>query len=88
MEEEAIGYRVYQPVTVQAPLGDLRHLCRLAVEAGDDLQAVARVNFAGIHPVSVRRRNREIAAAQQVIDTVRALEASVPQLKRTINQGE
>jgi hypothetical protein len=58
----------YKPVTVQVPLGDLRHLCRLAIEAGNELQDVARAEYPGQTTLEVRRRNRDVADAQRIID--------------------
>lgn len=58
----------FQPVMISVPRGDLDHLCRLAREAGEDLQAYARAEYQGDHPSTVRRRDRDIQAAQAVID--------------------
>jgi hypothetical protein len=58
----------FQPVTVQVPLGDLRHLCQLARDAGEDLQATAWQEYPDESPSTVRRRNRDLSHAQQVID--------------------
>jgi hypothetical protein len=61
----------FQPVTVQVPLGDLRHLCQLARDAGEDLQAKAWQEYPDnlqSTASTVRRRNRDLFHAQQVID--------------------
>jgi hypothetical protein len=63
----------FQPVTVQVPLGDLRHLCQLARDAGEDLQATAWQEYPDESPSTVRRRNRDIFHAQQVIDAANGM---------------
>jgi hypothetical protein len=61
------------PVTVSVPLDALARLCRLAREAGEDLQEAARREYPSDNPSSVRRRNNEIAAAQEIIDAAAGL---------------
>jgi hypothetical protein len=61
----------FQPKTVQVPLGDLRYLCQLAREAGEDLQVKAWQEYpdnSQSTASTVRRRNRDLSHAQQVID--------------------
>ena len=63
----------YQPVAISVPVEELRRLCVLAQEAGEDLQAVACAEYPGDHPSMVRRRNRDLAYAQIIIDAARAM---------------
>jgi hypothetical protein len=57
----------FAPVSFAVPIIDLRRLCKLALEAGEDLREIAdRVNE-GDDPAVVRRREREHHRASQVI---------------------
>jgi hypothetical protein len=64
---------LYKPVMILVPLGELRALCQLAQEAGEDLQAVAEAEYPGDHPSNVRKRERDKAWAQSVIDASRTV---------------
>jgi hypothetical protein len=63
----------FQPVAVQLPLGDLRRLCQLARDAGEDLQSAAWQEYPDDFPSTVRRRNRDLSHAQQVIDVANGI---------------
>jgi hypothetical protein len=51
----------------------LRLLCRLAREAGEELKAAAWREYPADHPVHTRRRNVDIAIAQEMIDAANAI---------------
>ena len=67
-----------EPVTVSVPLDELRDLIRLAHEAGEDLEANASAEHTGDHPATVRRRDRDIAAARSVIRAAERIDQHLP----------
>jgi hypothetical protein len=72
-----INTETLTPVCVSVPVGDLRRLCKLAKEAGEDLQQAARETYPNDNPSSVRRRDNEIQSAQQVIDAAAVIKRSL-----------
>ena len=70
--------QTYEPVCVVVPETALRQLCKLAREAGEDLQAAARREYPDVYPTTVRRLNRDLKRAQEVIEAAARIEHILP----------
>jgi hypothetical protein len=68
----------FELVRVEIAIKDLSHLCTLAIEAGQDLQAFAEVEYRGDNPSNVRKRQRDQAWAQKLIDLATMLHPNLP----------
>jgi hypothetical protein len=73
--------QTHRPTYVSVPEVDLHHILQRATYAAQELQSVAENEYRGDHPLTVRRRNRDIAAAQKLIDFISVFRAGMAQAK-------
>ena len=71
--------QTHRPTYVSVLEGDLQHILQQATEAAQDLQFLAEHQHQGDHPVNVRRRKRDIADAQKLIDFISAFRTRIVQ---------